>query len=543
MTSAEARLAWRNYMYVRAAPVSANHGTYQSLPTPRTSQLRAEEVSVTYSHPVGCDLIHETLYGYDQGVFGGLLTNPLFQSTFDNPNPTIQGQITSTYYLGCVFGAVVSRFVGDFLGRRQAIMLGCTLLTVGGAIQATSFGLPQLFVGRIVAGLGTGLNTTAIPMWHVESAKGLHRGKLVTLELVLNIFGIVIAHFLNYGLSFETQSAVSWRFPVAFQCFFAILTFSLVLVLPESPRWLILRDRQEEAAAVVARYHTLPASDVHVRAIVEGIAESVAQEVADSKGSSWKEMFHNGRQQNFRRICLGAGTAFMQQLAGCNIVATYLPVALENSIGLGHHLSLILAGCNEISLMFWGAFSILLIDRWGRKPLLLTSSLGMAISLFLIAIALSYGFENSGIMATVAIFLYNVFFGLGLLAIPWLYPAEINSQSMRNTGASISTTTNWLFVYVVVLVTPLGISNLGYGYYLMFGLFTLTFLPFIWYFYVETAGLTLEQIDQVFELRYNTENAISYSQARREVIASPSLMPRSSKNGLAAEKENIKRRD
>lgn len=461
------------------------------------------------------------LNSYDQGVYGGLLTNKLFLQTFGYPNATIQGQITSTYYLGCIFGAIVSRVIGDLLGRRRAIMLGCTLLTIGGAIQASSFSLAQLIVGRVVAGLGTGLNTTAIPMWHVESAKGQQRGRFVTLELVLNIFGIVVADFINYGLSYCTPSSVSWRFPIAFQCFFAMLTFALVTVLPESPRWLVLRDRHAEARVVIARYHKLTDRHIQVCDQVAIIADSVAHELADSHSSSWREMFQNGRQQTFRRICLGAGTAIMQQLCGCNIVATYLPVALQTSIGLPHRLSLILAACNEISLMCWGAFSMLLIDRWGRKPLLLLSSSGMAGSLFLMAIALRYDFSGSGIMATVFIFVYNVFFGLGLLAIPWLYPAEVNSQSMRNAGASISTTTNWLFVYVVVLVTPLGIDNLGWAFYLMFGFFTLAFLPFIWYFYVETAGLSLEQIDQVFEVRYDSGNVLSYKQARLEVLAMP----------------------
>ncbi|OKL58598.1 hypothetical protein UA08_05998 [Talaromyces atroroseus] len=136
------------------------------------------------------------LFGYDQGVFG----------TFNNPDATIQGQITSTYYLGAIFVAVLSRFVGDRLGRRRAIMTGCTLLTIGGILQATASTLPHMMVGRIVGGFGTGLNTTAIPMWRVETCKQPHRGRLVIMELVLNIFGIAVTTWMNFGFSdFATQ--------------------------------------------------------------------------------------------------------------------------------------------------------------------------------------------------------------------------------------------------------------------------------------------------------------------------------------------------
>lgn len=411
-------------------------------------------------------------------------------------------------------------------------MLGCTLLTVGGAIQASSFGLAQLIVGRIVAGLGTGLNTTAIPMWHVESSEGAQRGKAVTMELVLNIFGIVIADFLNYGFAYETNSAVAWRFPIAFQCFFAVVTFIFVVTLPESPRWLILKDRHEEARQVIARYRAVPATSPIVHSEVNIIADSVFHELEDQR-KSWTEMFHNGREQNFRRILLGAGTAFMQQLCGCNIVATYLPIALTRSVGLSPKLALILAACNSISLMCWGAVSMTLIDSWGRVKLLLLSAAGLGCSLFGVAIALRYPSHASGIIATTFIFIYNVFFGLGLLSIPWLYPAEINSQSMRNAGTSISTSVNWLFVYLVVVVTPLGIDNLGWSFYLMFGFFNIAFLPFIWYFYVETAGLSLEQVDNVFELKHDSGPAMSYKQAREQVLAMGPLGERDEKDQRA----------
>lgn len=121
--------------------------------------------------------------GYDQGVFGGLLANPDFLRTFNQPDTTIQGQIVSTYTVGCIIGATMSIFLGDILGRRKSVIMGCTFLTVGGILQSTAFTLGHMIVGRVIGGLGIGVNTTTIPMWQSETAKPSLRGKLVVIQL------------------------------------------------------------------------------------------------------------------------------------------------------------------------------------------------------------------------------------------------------------------------------------------------------------------------------------------------------------------------
>lgn len=134
------------------------------------------------------------LFGYDQGVFGGILSNQHFLRTFNYPNATMQGQIVATYDIGCIMGTLLSIFVGDKIGRRRSILLGCCILIVGGIIQASVSTLAPMIVGRIVAGVGNGMNTIAIPIWQSETAKASHRGKLIVLQLVTNIFGIVITN-------------------------------------------------------------------------------------------------------------------------------------------------------------------------------------------------------------------------------------------------------------------------------------------------------------------------------------------------------------
>jgi sugar porter (SP) family MFS transporter len=457
------------------------------------------------------------LFGYDQGVFGGILNNQQFLDTFNNPSSAIQAQIVSSYYLGAVFGAVFSQFIGDFVGRRRAIILGCTFLIVGGALQASSFGLPHMIIGRIAGGIGTGLNTTAIPMWQVETCKKSHRGKLVIMELVLNIFGIAITSWMNYGFTYLKDSAASWRFPLAFQCFWAMVTLLLTLIMPESPRWLVLKGREDEARAIISRLISQPADNAEVNAELQLLVLNVTHEIENQR-VKLKEILHNGPTQTLRRVLLGAGLAFMQQACGVNIIANYLPIVLTRSVGLSDRLALILSACNSMGLMLWATLAMFLIDSFGRKNLLLIGALGQSICFFMVAVGLRVGGYGMSIFTVAFIFVYEIFFGLSYLHIPWLYPAEINSMQMRNVGTSISTATNWIFVYVVVLVTPIGIDNLGWRFYLMFGCFNLCFLPFVQYFYVETARLSLEQIDRVFEIKYEGGKSMSLSAARKHVL-------------------------
>lgn len=136
------------------------------------------------------------LFGYDQGVFGGLLDNDPFLRTFGYPGATIQGQIVATYDLGCIIGTLTSMFAGDKLGRRRSILIGCCILLVGAVLQTSSYTLPQMIVGRVIAGVGNGMNTIAIPIWQTETARPQDRGKLIVAQLVTNVFGIVLTNVI-----------------------------------------------------------------------------------------------------------------------------------------------------------------------------------------------------------------------------------------------------------------------------------------------------------------------------------------------------------
>ncbi|GAD91793.1 hypothetical protein NECHADRAFT_48029 [Paecilomyces variotii No. 5] len=459
------------------------------------------------------------LFGYDQGVFGGILDNESFLRTFGFPGATIQGQIVATYDLGCIMGTLVSMYTGDKLGRRRSILTGCVILIIGAILQTASYSLAQMIVGRVVAGLGNGINTIAIPIWQTETARPKDRGKLIVFQLVTNIFGIVLTNWMNYGFTFIPHSSVSWRFPLAFQCAFGIITISLVLITPESPRWLIMKNRVTEAQNILARLLSKPDNDPVVISEIQNLVAAVHHEAEVQQSAAIKEIFKRGsKQQTLRRILLGAGTAFFQQVGGTNVIAYYLPIVLTRSVGLSNRTALVLSACDSISLMFWGSMAALLIDRVGRKKLMLMGVAGSSVCFALVAVGLRYGGpENKGmsILAVVFIFVYYVSYGLSLLSIPYIYPAEINSQKMRNIGTSFATTVNWLFVYVIVVATPTAIQNIHWRYYMLFAIFNFSFIPLIWFFYVETANLSLEQVDRLFEIKHHAGKSMTWEDATR----------------------------
>ncbi|KAJ5658868.1 hypothetical protein N7507_005319 [Penicillium longicatenatum] len=457
------------------------------------------------------------LFGYDQGVFGGLLDNDPFLRTFGYPGATIQGQIVATYDIGCIIGTLISMFAGDKLGRRRSILIGCCILLVGAVLQTSSYTLPQMIVGRVIAGVGNGMNTIAIPIWQTETARPQDRGKLIVAQLVTNVFGIVLTNWMNYGFTFIPESPVSWRFPLAFQCFFALITIALTLVSPESPRWLVMKQRANEAQDILARLMAKSNDDPDVVDQIQNLVATVEYEAEVQQSVPLKEIFtRNSKQQTLRRMLLGAGTAFFQQVGGTNVIAYYLPVVLTRSVGLSTRMALILSACDSMSLMFWGSMAVFLIDRIGRKKLMLIGVTGSSVCFALVAVGLRYGGEDNkgmSILAVVFIFMYYVFYGTSLLSIPYMYPAEINSQKMRNIGTSFATTVNWLFVYVIVVATPTAIDNIQWKYYMLFAIFNICFIPIIWFLYIETANLSLEQVDRLFEIKYEGGSDMSWSAA------------------------------
>ncbi|KAF2254942.1 general substrate transporter [Trematosphaeria pertusa] len=451
-----------------------------------------------------------TLFGYDQGVFGGVIVTPDFLDQLQlNGKASLLSTVTAIYDIGCFFGAISVCVIGEPLGRKKTILLGTTIMSIGAIIQTASYGVPEMIVGRIIAGIGNGINTSTAPVWQGETSKASWRGKLIVIEMIMNIAGFSLSNWVTYGFSFVGGSA-AWRVPLAFQFIFIFILYGTVPWLPESPRWLIAKGRIDEADQILADLEATEVDDPYV--ITESKDIQWAVQYERENAVRWRDLLRGrtggqGGTHTIRRLLLGMGSQAMQQLSGINVTSYYLPTVLIESVGLSNNLARLLAACNSVSYLLFSLIGIPNVERWGRRKMMMYAAAGQCFCYIIITICIRYNELDSLSTATkekwaegsiAFFFLYYVFFGIGWQGVPWLYPTEINSLSMRTKGAALGTATNWIFNFMVVEITPPGIQNLQWRFYIIWIIFNFTFIPTVYLFYPETAGRSLEDIDRFF---------------------------------------------
>ncbi|KZW01150.1 hexose carrier protein [Exidia glandulosa HHB12029] len=439
------------------------------------------------------------LFGYDQGVFSGIVGNDSFLDVVGHPSDSLLGIIVSTYNLGCFTGCIVNFFIGEYLGRRKAMWFAMCWIIVGAALQATAFSRAHMVVARFVTGVGTGIETSTVPMYQAELSHAHNRGRLVCSEPLFVGIGIVIAYWFDYGLSF-VQGPIAWRLPIACQVLFAFVVIVLVFGLPESPRDLFNKGREEEAVQVLCDVFDKQPDDPSILKEKHEILEAMALEGQEQKG--WLHIFQQDEVQTGKRVLLAYGMQFMNQAGGINLIVYYVPTALEQNVGMSRNMSLLLGGVIQIMFPIGSIIPALGADKFGRRKPMMIGSFGLSMCMMLIAILLSFkgtSVEQSTASASVSFFfLYMFIFGASVNCIPWVYVPEILPLRARARGTAVGISSNWLWNFVVVMITPVIIGRLEWKAYLIFMATNLAFVPLVYFCYPETANLTLEEMDLLF---------------------------------------------
>ncbi|CAG8934629.1 unnamed protein product [Penicillium salamii] len=468
---------------------------------------RALRLSITFTAVMGF-----SLFGYNQGMMAGILNGKEFVNTFpilkmpENPTGSqkhyidvIRGGVTSCYELGCFFGALFSMFYGDALGRTRLIAMGASTLILGALITTVCYRahweVGQFVIGRVVSGIGNGMNTATIPVWQSECSGAHNRGFLVCFEGAMIAGGTFIAYWVVFGLS-HVSSSVQWRFPIALQIFFAIIVLVGALLLPDSPSWFVKRGLDKEACEVLGKIKgASPDSD---QVLYEFNFLKADVENSQASQSGWKTVFTGGKTQEFQRCIIGCSGQFFQQFTGCNAAIYYSTLLFQENLHMGEYLSLIMGGVFASVYALATIPSFFMIEKVGRRNLYLIGFLGQGLSFVITFACLIDQNTETAKGAAVGIFLFIVFFAFTLLPLPWIYPPEINPLRTRTVGASASTCTNWICNFAVVMFTPLFAGQSPWGVYLFFALFNFIGLIFGFFFYVETAGRELEEIDIIY---------------------------------------------
>ncbi|KAI0742980.1 general substrate transporter [Daedaleopsis nitida] len=465
-------------------------------------------------------------FGYDQGMMGGVNTSPdyvrvmkLGYSTYEGPSegyvatitqPTRQGGIVSIYYLGTLIGCLMGGVLGDRVGRIKTMLLGGIWVLVGAALQCSAQNVAWMCCARIINGIGTGYLNAIVPVWSAEVATHTSRGAFIASEFTLNIFGVVVAYWLEFALGFvgDGRSQVRWRFPIAFQIVPVLAFMACIPLMPESPRWLIKMGRLEEARQILGRLRSEDGSveAPHAQREYEDIIANVALEKEHSKRNSYVSMFfglHDGGLHVARRVQLSIWLQIVQEWVGIAAITVYAPIIFAEA-GYGARKSQWLSGLNDITYMLSTLLAVATIDRLGRRVGLWWGAVGQGISLIL-AGAFSRLLKDHpeksaqyGGAAALFVFIYTFIFGATWLTIPWVYPTETFPLEVRAKGNAFgvvgwSIGNGWL-----TLLNPVMFSRIGENTLHVFGAVNFLSIPLVWAFYPETANRTLEEMDYLF---------------------------------------------
>lgn len=312
----------------------------------------------------------------------------------------------------------------------------------------------QFIVGRVIMGVGNGINTSTVPTYQAECSRTANRGLLICIEGGVIAWGTCFAYWIDYGSSYGPDD-LTWRFPIAFQIFFALAISIPMWFLPESPRWLLTHERYEEAEIVISALRGYELDSPETAMERDLIVDSIRASGGFAKSTPFKALFTNGKTQHFRRMMLGASSQLMQQIGGCNAVIYYFPILFQDSIGESHNMALLMGGVNMIVYSIFATVSWFVIERVGRRKLFLWGTIGQMSSMIITFACLIPGGQQNAKGAAVGLFTYIASFGATWLPLPWLYPAEVNPIKTRAKANAVSTCSNWLFNFLIVMVTPI----------------------------------------------------------------------------------------
>ncbi|CAK7200478.1 hypothetical protein SEUCBS139899_003174 [Sporothrix eucalyptigena] len=443
------------------------------------------------------------LFGYDQGVMSGVVISEYWLAAMGHPSTIMTSTLVSLFDVGAFFGAVASAFTSESLGRKRSLILGAFIVLIGAILMGTSYERIQFMVARITAGVGIGYVTSMAPVYMSEISTAKQRGWQFCAQPTTLLFGLVITYFINYGCYFRPGN-FQWRFPLLFQCIFALYIMVVVIFLPETPRWLMRHDGNEDRGLLVlAKLRDKDVTDEAVQKEKDEVIDALRIE-AEHEGTWW-DLFRDGGIAANKRFYLALAIQFMEQLSGINIVSYYAPTIFQQSLGMDQKQSLFL-GCWLQLFYFCASFlTWVIIDRIGRRKLFIWCALAMTVVLVLEAACVAVGNHAASIFAVIMVFAFEAFFTWGWMATVWIYPPEILPLSIRGKGASLAAASDFVGNFLVVEITPPALQNIGWRTYVIFAVFNIVNAVIVWAFFPETAGVTLEAMDRLFVTDYEDE--------------------------------------
>ncbi|WMJ68746.1 sugar porter family MFS transporter [Stenotrophomonas sp. 24(2023)] len=442
------------------------------------------------------------LFGFDSGVINGTVDG--LRQAFNSSEAALGFEVASML-LGCAIGAFVAGWLGDRLGRRGVLIIAAVLFLLS-ALGAGAAHASWLFVtARVLGGFAVGAASVMSPAYIAEVASARYRGRLATVQQMAIICGLFAAFLSNFLLARAAGASTeplwlgqeAWRWMFWMQAFPSLLFLILLLLIPESPRFLVAKGRTAQAAAVLARLYGAVEARVKLGEIEASLDQGAqAPRLSDlvSKAS--------GRLRPI--VWVGLGLAVFQQLVGINVVFYYGAV-LWQAVGFSESDALlinVLSGGLSIGACL---LTVALIDRIGRKPLLWIGSLGMSVALVLMVVAFSSGTladgrlhlsDGMGRLALVAANTYVVFFNLSWGPVMWVMLGEMFPNQIRGSALAVAGAAQWTSNFAITVTFPMLLAGIGLaGAYGLYAAAAILSLFFVTRYVRETKGKELEQME------------------------------------------------
>ncbi|KAF5011646.1 hypothetical protein FDECE_2253 [Fusarium decemcellulare] len=451
-------------------------------------------------------------FGYDQGVISIINVMDQFHSVFPYATSGFgKGFMTAMLEFGAFIGCFFMPWMADKISRKKALAVVVVIFNIGAILQTAAVNYEMLVVGRTIGGIGVGTLAMGAPLYISEISPPNLRGTLLVLESVSICLGVVVAFYITYGTR-HMEGEISFRLPLGLQMVSATIVGVGIFFFPYSPRWLALVGRNEDALANLTRMRRLPADDERVQTEYRGIiAEAQFQKTILERRHpgkhgikleilTWLDLFS---PKTWRRTAVGCGILFFQQFSGINAFIYYAPTLFQ-SLGQSEEMSLTMSGIFNVLQLVAVCVCFFIIDRVGRRPLAIFGGIGGAISWGIMAILVGIFSHDwkantaAGWACVAMAFLFILTYGVSYSPLGWALPSEVFPSATRSKGVALSTATCWISNFIVGVISPIMLENIGFGTYIFYGGWCSVAAVWAFFLVPETKGKTLEQMDEVF---------------------------------------------
>ena len=437
------------------------------------------------------------LFGYDTAVISGAEKSiQAFLIDSQGLSSFLHGVTVSSALIGCIVGGAISGFMSSAYGRKNALIIAGVLFFLSalgsGNPEFLFFNKGEPSVGvlwmfnfyRVIGGVGVGLASAVCPMYIGEIAPAAIRGRLVSLNQFAIIFGMLIVYFVNWGIadgqSIEWINEIGWRRMFLSEALPAAVFILLMFLVPESPRYLALKQKDTEALSILTR--------------VNGVekAKQILEDIKSTVETSKVKLYSYGKAV----IIIGILLSVFQQFVGINVALYYAPRIFE-SMGAAKDASMLQTIIMGLVNVVFTVVAILTVDKWGRKPLLIVGSIGMTIGM--IAISTLAFLDIIGTTTLIFIIIYTASFMMSWGPICWVLISEIFPNKIRSQAVAIAVAAQWAANFFISSTYPPMMEFSNGGTYLFYGVMSILSALFVWKYVPETKGKTLEEMEGLWK--------------------------------------------